>query len=111
MLKMPVLRARPDGKWEVAEPYYEVPAGFVTDGASIPRFLWRLCGHPMESPRIAAAVVHDWHYTTGDIPRADADALFRELLLEAGVAWHRAIIYWLAVRTFGAAHYKGGKSK
>lgn len=33
-----------------------VKKGFVFDGASIPRFLWRLCGHPLEAPRIAAEI-------------------------------------------------------
>ena len=39
-----------------------VPAGTSTDGASIPRFLWRVCGHPLESPRLYAALLHDWIY-------------------------------------------------
>ena len=44
---------------------YSVPAGFETDGASIPRFLWRICGHPMEAPRLYLAIIHDWFYSGG----------------------------------------------
>lgn len=110
MPTLPVLRARNDGRWELAERYYEVPAGFCTDGASIPRFLWRVCGHPMETPRIAAAVVHDWHYSQGDISRAEADSLFRELLVAAGECRFRAWIYWMAVRIFGARHYNNNNN-
>ena len=39
-----------------------VPAGTTTDGASIPRMLWRVCGHPLEAPRVYAALLHDWLY-------------------------------------------------
>ncbi len=47
---------------EVCGYRFVVPAGTSTDGASIPRFLWRVCGHPLESPRLYAALLHDWIY-------------------------------------------------
>ena len=47
---------------EVCGYRFTVPAGTSTDGASIPRFLWRVCGHPLESPRLYAALLHDWIY-------------------------------------------------
>ena len=47
---------------EVCGYRFTVPAGATTDGASIPRFLWRVCGHPLESPRLYAALLHDWIY-------------------------------------------------
>ena len=49
--------------------------GFVYDGASIPRLLWRLCGHPLEAPRIAAALAHDWLYSSHVCDRETADAI------------------------------------
>ena len=33
-----------------------VEVGFKFDGASTPRWLWWLCGDPMEVPRVAAAL-------------------------------------------------------
>ena len=50
--------------WTVRVRGYEfvVPAGTRTDGASIPRFLWRVCGHPLQAPRLYAALLHDWIY-------------------------------------------------
>ena len=44
---------------------FTVPAGTRTDGASIPRFLWRVCGHPLQAPRVYAATLHDWLYEHG----------------------------------------------
>lgn len=104
-MEMPTLRARPDGRWELSAPYRGAPAGFVTDGASVPRLLWRVVGHPMETPQIAAAVLHDWRYSTGDVPRADADALFREDLAAVGVGFARRWLFYFAVRLFGRRRY------
>lgn len=47
---------------EVCGYRFTVPAGATTDGASIPRFLWRVCGHPLMVPRVYAALLHDWIY-------------------------------------------------
>ncbi|MEW8494247.1 MAG: DUF1353 domain-containing protein [Candidatus Thiodiazotropha taylori] len=46
----------PDGKKLV------VPAGYITDGASIPRFAWSIVGGPMSRPYIYAALPHDFRY-------------------------------------------------
>lgn len=65
----------------------EVPAGFVTDGASVPRLLWWL--FPPTGRYFLAAVVHDylldsgynWHY---------ANKKFAEALYVQGVSpWVR----------------------
>ncbi len=90
-----------------------VPAGFKTNGASIPRFLWRVCGHPLEAPRVYAATAHDWLYSEGHaigVSRAQADEIYYLLLRHFGVAAWRAIIEYYALRLFGGAHYvKGNK--
>ncbi len=104
-IQMPVLKARLDGRWEVYLAYCHVPRGFVTDGASVPRLLWRVCGHPMEAPAVAAAVMHDWDYAAGKVPRADADRRFRENLALCGVGFARRWLFWLAVRLFGRRRY------
>ncbi|PWG61755.1 DUF1353 domain-containing protein [Spiribacter halobius] len=70
-----------------------VPAGFVTDGASIPRALWPIVGHPM-GRYWPAAVVHDHLVRQPATPRSEADAVFRVLLRRLGVAWwRRAVLY------------------
>ena len=57
-----------------------VPAGTSTDGASIPRFLWRVCGHPLESPRLYAALLHDWIYGGCMVPVASIAACVHDAL-------------------------------
>ena len=87
---------------------YTVPAGFETDGASIPRWLWPVCGHPLEAPRVVAAIVHDFLYGGGDpeATRADADDLYRDMQIELGIPRCRAYIEWLALRLCGWTHWK-----
>lgn len=90
-----------------------VPMGFVTDGASIPRFLWRVCGHPFEAPRIYAAIRHDWHYSGGDpkVSRKEADRQYREDLMALGVGRVSAYVEWAAIRLCGRSHWQGAFKK
>jgi len=87
--------------------YYTVPAGFETDGASIPRLLWRICGHPLTIPRLYAALVHDWLYSGGDVDatRKDADDLYRDLQIALGISKVKAYTEWSALRMFGGSHW------
>ena len=55
---------------------YIVPAGFITDFASIPRLFWTVVGHPA-GKYAQAAVLHDYLYRTNSVSRAKADSLFR----------------------------------
>lgn len=94
-----------DGKYQVVEDYKDIPAGFVTDGASIPRFLWRLIDHPFQSDYIEVYVEHDHDYQTGRIPRKEADKKMLAGLKAKDMGYFkRYTIYW-AVRLFGASHY------
>ena len=87
--------------------YIEVKAGFVFDGASIPRALWRLCGHPLEAPRIAAALAHDWIYAAKACDRADADAIYREICRMVGIAWICRTTEYEVLRWFGWIAWNG----
>lgn len=80
-----------------------VPAGFESDGASVPRFFWRVVFPPTDTRALRAAVIHDWLYRhqPKGWTRAQADALFRRLLIEDGVPSWRAWLAWAGVRAFG----------
>ena len=79
-----------------------VPAGFTTDFASVPRFLWFL--FPRDVGR-RASVVHDYLYRGGPRSRREADRIFYAALRAEGVAAWRAALMWLGVRLFGWRHY------
>jgi hypothetical protein len=73
-----------------------VPAGFVTDFASIPRiFRWL---HPVNARHRKAAVIHDYLCRKPGFIRKVADKIFLEAMKLSGVArWRRTQMY-LAVR-------------
>ena len=79
-----------------------VPAGFVTDFASVPRLplAFLVAGDTAHE----AAVVHDWLYTSHETDRATADAVFREAIRvsdQQAPAW----LMWLAVRVGGSGSW------
>ena len=87
-----------------------VPAGFSSDGASVPRFFWRLVFPPGDQKALRAAFVHDFLYRTHPEGwlRESADMLFLKLLIENGMPKFRAVLAWLGVRLFGAPAWKAG---
>lgn len=79
-----------------------VPAGYITDLASIPQIMLSLFGEIAQEP----AVPHDFAYSTGCMPRAVADAMLREACLLTGVpAWKSYLIY-CGVRVGGSQHWE-----
>lgn len=97
------------------------PAGLETDGASIPRFFWRLIGHPMMPVYVEAAVIHDagyvnkleWCRKNGgwlveEHTRKEVDDLFLHLMEALGLSWWRRRMMYLAVRWFGGGHWTEG---
>lgn len=91
---------------------FEVPAGTVTDYASIPRLFWNLKGFNPYGPAKMPAVLHDYLYALrGGEPyeksRRECDDLFLEAMQLVGVGWlHRHVIY-AAVRLMGGIHSMG----
>ena len=85
-----------------------VPAGFESDGASVPRFFWRLVFPPGDSQALRAAILHDYIYREHPHgwTREDADKLFLTLLESDGVPRLRALLAYWGVRLFGGRSWK-----
>lgn len=82
---------------------FTVPAGFVSDGASIPSCLWLILGPPIRSNHLIPSVVHDYlcESATDYNERLLGDAVFFKLLKDHDVpAWKRSLMY-LGVRLYG----------
>lgn len=99
-------------KWEVAVPFVvetktmgivTVDAGFECDLNSIPQFLW-FVSTPADFPE--AGVCHDWGYR-GHMTRAQADAVYLEILEALGMGKVRRNLRYAALRVFGRFSYKG----
>ena len=105
-----------------------VPAGFVYDGASVPRLLWTITGYLPDGLQREAALLHDWLYVHEGAPpppsyrvfaeegwedcpevwtREAADRLFGRLMREAGVPKLRRRLAYRAVRLWGWLYWRG----
>ena len=80
-----------------------IPKGFESDGASVPRFFWRLVCPPVDPHAVRAGVAHDYIYRVqpADWTRADADRMFVCFLIEDGLPPFRAKLAYWGVRLFG----------
>lgn len=84
---------------ERGKPYpVNIPRGFVTDLASIPRIFWSIW--PPFGLHTRAAVIHDYLYAT-KAPKDFADHAFLQLLKEDGVPWLRRSLFYRAVKLGG----------
>lgn len=96
-----------------------VPAGFITDLASIPRPVWSL--FPPDGPWAKAVVVHDFLYETrgtgvwrgqGGVGRGtpysrrEADGILLEAMADQGIGWFARHVMWTAVRLGGGRSWK-----
>lgn len=102
------LRAHKSGEWVVLNPLiyralsgrtYGVPAGFITDLASIPALL-RPLFNPNDNGR-KAAVLHDARYCIKAGTRKEADDIFLEALERCGVGFLRRWAMYSGVRAGG----------
>jgi len=93
---------------DVADMVITVPAGFVTDLASIPRlpFVYILLAKISDMP----GVVHDSLYSTGAIPRALADKVLREACLLIGVSAWKVWLIYQCVRLCCSGHYNSNNT-
>ena len=100
--------------YELIEPWlvrapgmdFTVPKGFIFDGASIPRALWRLCGSPYDAPRVIAALAHDFLYATHICTRKEADQIYRDMQIALGIAKYKARIEYRVLRIFGGIAWR-----
>jgi hypothetical protein len=76
--------------------------GYNWDGASIPRLMWPVMGHPLQADLRLASLAHDWlcEHSATMAERTMADAVLLYLLAQAGVAGWRRWCIWLAVRWY-----------
>jgi hypothetical protein len=96
-------------EWRDGNCTITVPAGFVTDLASIPAALRSVLDVNGRSRR--AAVLHDWLYASQLTTRAVADDILRVALVADGMSSAGARVYWLGVRAGGACAWSEHQKK
>lgn len=80
---------------------WDAPAGTVSDGASIPRFVWSIVGDPWGADYRNAAIIHDVACKKKERPWEAVHLTFYYAMLAAGVSETRARIMYSAVNNFG----------
>lgn len=88
---------------------WNVPAGYVTDGASIPQFLWGVAGGPFSGKYRKAAVVHDVYCDNRARSWEATHLMFWQAMLCAGVGEGKAEMLYRAVYLHGPRWDEHGK--
>ncbi|WP_410469791.1 DUF1353 domain-containing protein [Bradyrhizobium sp. 33ap4] len=81
----------------------EVPVGFVTDLASVPRVFWSFL--PTDGEYAFAAIIHDYLYWTQCRSRETCDNILRLAMADLGVSNFTAGIIFRAVRLGGQSSW------
>ena len=81
-----------------------VPAGFVSDGASVPEFLWDDITPAVDPRSLRAALAHDFIYRTHPATwtRLEADNMFYDFIRQDGLSWYPSMKAYIGLRLFGA---------
>jgi hypothetical protein len=79
----------------------DVPVGFVTDFASIPRVFWSLL--PTDGEYAYAAVIHDYLYWTQTRPRDFSDQIFKLVMQDFKIRPLTIEVIYRAVRLGGGS--------
>ena len=107
-IQQPLVRQFADGRqWQLWEPLkfefgqaksaIEVPAGFVTDFASIPQSFWNVL--PPHGRYSSAAVLHDYLYWVQPCSKDEADLAFLHAMQEQDVPYATRMAVYAGVRT------------
>lgn len=81
----------------------DIPKGFTTDGASVPRPFWSIFP-PNRTDYLPCAIVHDYLCEFGDYKKADQ--YFHDCLEELKVHWVARKVMYYAVRAYHIIKYR-----
>jgi Protein of unknown function (DUF1353) len=90
----------PFGYIDPAGKHWDVPAGMVTDGASIPQVFW-ITHPPFTGQYRSAAVIHDHYCQTKSARWQDVHTVFYNAMRASGVEERTAKVMYAAVYNFG----------
>ena len=84
---------------------YIIPAGWESDGMSVPRFFWRTLSPKINGKTLVPSLIHDFMYENHIGTRAEADAFYKANLIEKGFGKIKSWLVWCGVRIGGWSHY------
>ena len=112
--KIPKLQFLSAGKWQVIDGYsyvteagivINIPAGFLTDGVSSPRFLWAFI--PSTGEAFPAGIIHDFLYVAkpAGMDRRACDRILWEACRRLQIDKPICDAIYAAVRLGGGGHW------
>lgn len=107
MVDKVVVKPHDKHRFEVVEKYeYKgvvVPAGFLTNGANIPRVFWSI--YPPNNPKyLSAIVVHDFLCETKEFKKADT--YLKDMMSELECSKFDVVLFYFVVRLYHLIRYK-----
>lgn len=87
---------------------FTVPKGFLSDGMSVPAFLWAIVSPRIDPRTLCGAIAHDYIYREqpDGWTRKEADKMLYAIIRADGLSWMRSQrVYW-GVRLFGGVAWR-----
>lgn len=110
MIMRPTLKPKGKDTFELVENYtykdIEIPLGYITNGANIPRLFWSI--FPPNSPEyLSAILVHDYLTEGNRTPREylKADTVLKNMMLELGCSKLKTYIFYFSCRIYHVIKY------
>ena len=89
-----------------------IKAGFIFDGASIPKWAWSIIGHPLSHKLIRFALLHDALYASEYLPRHICDSFGRDFLRDfEKLCYAKYQTIYKAVDWFGGVVWRNHDTK
>ena len=97
------LEVRLEDKNKSKEYYFIIPKKYCFDGASVPRFFWRVIGSNTDNKFLVPAMIHDFmceNHDCVDNDRAFSTEVFNSLLQVSGVGKFKRFLMKNSVDVF-----------
>ena len=85
---------------------HTIPAGYVSDGASVPRFFWRILSPSIDGRTLVSSIIHDYEYENGIGTRGGADYDYAVRLYENNYGLIKSSLTYIGVRVGGGSHWR-----
>ncbi|WP_199221191.1 DUF1353 domain-containing protein [Limnohabitans sp. JirII-29] len=107
-----VFMLKEDMRWEIGNTgvFVTVPAGFVTDLASVPQALWSFGLSPIDK-YTRAAIIHDYLYWSQSCSKEQSDNLLAIAMKESDVGWLQGGAVYTGVVVGGQKSWDNNKNE
>ena len=108
------IKESPDGKsitllediwFDYQGRHIRIPAGYRSDGASVPRVFWPMLSADVDPVTMEPSVIHDFLYDQHIGTRLEADRYYLAQLILRGYPLWKCSLTYIGVRAGGISHW------